>query len=230
MPKHRKKKKRSKQKDPDQAVFNTTFRFNGTAAASNTALTPTITVLDYAPSAWGARGVAFADLYQKYRIVGFRARFHMHPAIQLSTVATQTYGLWMPGNCSWYAGVYYGPSSTFTAPTTVANFLDFPHLTWRNDNHPGTMSLRVTRGDLKKHMKQPWLQTVLTGETNPDFTQICFMVLSLPRNGTSSAAAIDWIIDLDVEFTGSVDPALIPKIMFERYLSYDEEEKKEVKT
>jgi len=190
----------------DQRITRIGIRVVALGNASATIGTVTNTEIDLSPPNWGARGVAFADLYQKYRIVGLMVRARMHPGF--STTVQQA--LWMAGNTSWYMAIYYGPKSTFTAPTTVANFIDFPHLVFANDAPPGKLSMKVSREDLMAHINQDWLQTAATGETDPETIQLCLEILSIPFSGMTQAAQLEIVIDLDIEFTGSVDPALIP--------------------
>jgi len=202
--------------DPDQSIFKTDFRvMNGSFTASNTAATFAITEVDLNPSAWGTRGVAFADLYEKYRIVDLQIDLLANPG--LTTTATQA--MYMPGNCNWYIGAYYSSSGTFTTPTTVAQFCDFPHFAWSTDQQPKTLRFHLGRRDLMKHMISPWLQTVSTGVTSIELCQLCISVASLTLHATTNPSTSSILLNYAVEFTGSVDPALIPGRVMKRYLT-----------
>lgn len=193
--------------DPDVEIFRTTFRINSSPyTASNTNGTVIVNELDLSPSNWGPRGVAFADLYQKYRIEAIQIRMRFHPGF--TTTATQA--MYMPGNCTWMAGIYYSSSSTFTAPTTISQMTDLPHMVWSQDCPPQSMLIKIGRKDLMKHLSSPWYQTAGTGADNLELIQLAFELAGVPYQNTTNAAAADVIIDMDVAFTGPVDPALIP--------------------
>lgn len=211
-------------RDPDQRISKNSFRFFTNAiTASTTGGTVIVTELDLIPSNWGARGVAFADLYQKYRITALQVRFLFHPGY----INTATQAIYMPGNISWHAGLYYGPKSTFTTPTTITQFIDLPHFISRNDSSPNGMIMRLDRSELLKYTNSKWFQTVATGSDDIEDTQLCLEIASVPYQSQIIAGAADMYVDMEVEFAGSVDPALIPLNKFARAVT--EERKREEK-
>jgi len=200
--------------DRDQKINTQTFRiFSAVTAASNTAATFVNTEIDLSPASWGSRGVAFADLFQTYRIVGLAVKLNLSPGM----VTTATQAMYMPGNCFWLMGLYYGPSSTFTVPSSMTQMVDLPHQVNGMDNNR-FLSLTVNRGDLLRHTKQRWYQTAHTGVGSElEYTQLCLEIASSPFYTTTSAADANLVIDLVVQFSGSVDPADIPLRIFKRY-------------
>jgi hypothetical protein len=199
--------------DNDQSIIEQTFRVLGGYTASTSGGTATTTETDLSPSSWGTRGLAMSDLYTYYRITGLDIEFHFHPGF--NTTATQA--MYMPGNTSWYAAINYAPKSTFSSPTTASQMVDFPHMIWSQDAGDNKMSLNVSRADLMKHSQFKWFKTVSTGSDDPEFTQVCLEVLSVPVAGVTIASVADTILNFRVEFTGSVDPSLIPMIIKDRY-------------
>lgn len=195
-------------RDEDQKVFRADFRlYAPPSSASNTAGALSFTEIDLSPPNWGARGIAFADLYSKYRIVGLQARLGPRPG--LTTTATSA--MYMPGNATWYMAIYYGPSTTFTAPVALTTFIDLPHLTWSNDRSTRIL-LRMSRSDCMRHLEHKWLQTASSGTGGQtETTQFCLEIVASTEAATTVQAAADLVIDFQVEFTGSVDPALIPE-------------------
>lgn len=192
--------------DPDQRSIEANFRiFGAVNIASNTAGTVTLTEIDIAPSNWGARGIAFADLYQKFRIKHMQVSLSLHPG----TYNVATVSMYMPGNCTWGMGVYYGPSNTFTAPATLTTFVDFPHFCHANDNR-SSLTMKIGSADMRKHTNFKWYQTASTGIDNIELIPLCVEIVNVPYLATTQPATADLFIDLCVEFTGSVDPALIP--------------------
>jgi len=205
--------------DRSDRIFTETFRFAPTAfTASLTAGTVTVTELNLNPPNWGTRGIAFADLYQNYRIVGLRINGKAHVG--------QNTTLQVLGNTSWYIGVSLSPTSTFTVPSTVATFIDLPHVSWVQDFSPNNISLRLSRNQLMRHSFRPWYRTSSTGVTDQtDLTQVTLEVLSVPNfTLTSAPSLMELIIEFDVEFCDPIDPALIPSIIKQRL---ENEEKKD---
>lgn len=192
--------------DLDQQIVMTTFRLIGSFASGTSGGSVTNSEIDLSPPNWGARGIAFADLYQKYRITYVNFRGWAFPG--QNNTATQA--VFMPGNCSYFVAAYYGPKSTFTAPSSITNFVDFPHLHWMTDGGRSVLNMEITERDLRSHQSIAWYQTAPTGSADPDNVQLCIELLNQPNLTTTSAAMMNFTIDLTVEFTGSVDPALIP--------------------
>jgi hypothetical protein len=213
-------------KDVDEKIYVDTFRVYGGYTSSTTGGTATVNETDLVPSQWGTRGVAMADLFRRYRITGIDIEFHFHPGF----VNTATQAMYMPGNVSWFAAISYTSISTFTAPTTASHMVDFPHVAWSQDNSARIMRINLTRSDLKQHQTFNWYNTATTGSGANEYTQLALEVLSQPVANLTTASVLDMIINLRVEFTESVDPALIPSLMKSRYYEkWKEEEVKELK-
>lgn len=220
MPKRRKKNKKKGKKsggiprsvgssdrkfDPTERTRKETFRVAPTAiSASITGGTITVTEFDayFVNTFMGARGMAFADLFQLYRIVGFRVKGFAHCASS---------GTANPGNTSWYIAVAFAPSSTYTAPATIGAFCDFPHMVWCADFSPNSLSLRIGRRELLSRMAFKWMKTVSTGSTDPEYKQFCMTVVSQPSNSVTIASVLDLIMEIDVEFASPIDPNLLPR-------------------
>jgi hypothetical protein len=190
--------------DRSDQTFKTTFRLAPAAFISDTSAgTVTTTETSMVPSGFGARGVAFADLFQYYRIVGMRINGQAHMG------ANATYQ--MQGNCSWYLGVNLAPLSTYSAPTSVANFIDSPHIAWTQDFNPNSISLAMSRQQLLRQLPLKWLKTASTGVNDEELIQGTFTVISVPKLAVTIASILEIIVEYDVEFSGPIDPALIPQ-------------------
>lgn len=154
----------------------------------------------------GARGSAMGDLFQYYRIVGIRIKFRLLPAYLTSA----TVNMLLPGNCIWYYAICLEPASAITKPTTRANFIDFPFLTWGSDGSPNTMELKIGRKQLLASMPYEWLKCSATGVNDEDYVQMSFWSASQPFQSTTTASGLESTVDLEVEFRGDIDPAANP--------------------
>jgi len=190
-------------RDRSTKITKVTFRLAAASfTSSTTGGTVTVTETQIYPANFGARGLALSDLFQYYRIVGIRITGLAHPGfISVGTAA---------GNTSWYLGVNLAPISTYTAPTTVSNFIDTPHMCIMQDFSPNRLMLTMNRRDLMRNMPQKWLKTVATGVNDEEYIQGAFTVLSVPNGTLTISSVLELTLEFDVEFAGPIDPALIP--------------------
>jgi len=181
----------SRSLDFDQRIVKESFRLFSTGASSTAADTVIISETDYNPTNFGGRGIAFADLYQFYRIVEFQAVMHFHPGINTTATTVLNYS----GMTLWGMGVFYAPKSTYTAPTTSTEFVDLPHVVIGSDSG-GTLTCRLNRNDLLKHMPQKWCRTASTGVDDTLYTQFCFLVYNRTTyamaGGANARIVIEW--------------------------------------
>jgi len=189
--------------DRTDRIFRESFRINtGPYSSGTTAGVFGIQENDISPAAFGSRGIAFADLFSLYRVVGFRVVARPHPG-------TTSVG-WSPGNVSWYMGVIFAPKSTYTVASSITQFVDYPHYCWTQDYSPSVLSLSIGRKELLQRMQYKWLKTATTGATDPEVIQFNFSVATIPLNAMTVAGQLDGVVEYDVEFSSPIDPALIP--------------------
>jgi len=172
------------------------------------------------------RATAFADLFSFYRIVGLRYKAKMSTALLTSSSLT------LIGQNNWFVAFPLLPKSTFTAPTTVGQFVDFPYLHWDNDQ--GTIKFAISRKELLSGMPYKWLKTTTTGSIPDDeYIQMCHEVCNTTISAVTASSILTEVVDLDLEFAGAMDPALnplLPSYLHPRH-SFDfiSDEKKELK-
>jgi len=190
--------------DVTNRIVRESFRIFTTHTASVTGGVLVNNETDMYPVNWGSRGVAFADLYQLYRIVDMKVSYHFHPAYSNGA----TVAMYQPGLTLWMAAIYYGPKSTFTAPTSTTQFVDFPHLTVTTDAK--SMVMIIPHRDLMARTRGQWYATAVTGGDDVETIQLTLEDISVTTNTVIVASIASIVIELEVEFTGAVDPALIP--------------------
>jgi len=187
-------------------------------AASNTT---TISETDYQISTLGSRAVAFGDLFSYWRCVGLNYVARSSAALKMTSDLT------LRGQNTWFVAFPLLPKSTFTAPTTIAQFVDFPHLNWNIDC--GTIKVNIGRKELLSGMPYQWLKTTNTGSIPDDeLIQFCHETANLTISAVDVSSILVEVITLDLEFAGAMDPALNPRVpsYLHPRLSFDFEETK----
>lgn len=183
-------------------------RFNISSSASSlTGGTVVVNQTDFEIANFGARAVSLADNFTFFRIVKFRFTGRAHPGASTTPFL---------GYISWYCAVAFAPKSGYTAPTTIPQMLDFPHLSWTQDFSPNRISINIGRSELLGAMPYEWLKTTHTGVNDEDYVQLSFVTMSQPYQTLTLAGLLEGVCDLDLEFRGDVDPALNPRITGER--------------
>jgi hypothetical protein len=209
MPKKNNNKKNNKNKNnsvqpyvrTDLAVFRT---FN-VVSASTSATTITVTRFDLAPPNMGTRAVMYADLFQLYRVVGLTIHLDCTSGLLGSL---NPLGV---GNVLYMVAIVYKPVSTFTAPGTVAEFVDLPHSAWNHDFSYNRVTIRVGKKDLLSASPAKWYQTSSNGASDIlEQVQLSVALLTRTRQSSIVAAELSYQMQIHVEFKGPIDPADIP--------------------
>lgn len=185
----------------DMRPVTISVRVSGSHTGGATANALTFVETDYSIANLGSRAVAFGDLFSFYRIVGI----HYKGSMSSSMNTTQN----QYNNNVWYVAFPLLPKSTFTAPTTIAQFCDFPYLVWDTDLH--SIKKSIGRKALLESMPYKWLKTTQTGSIPDDeYIQFCHEICNLSLLTSTTASQLMEIFEIEIEFSGAMDPALNP--------------------
>jgi len=166
--------------------------------------TLTITEINLTVSQLGDRLLNIADTYAYWRLVGLRVDQILQAGYS---------GLSTPTSDHYIHGVTFIPqaSGNYTAPTTLAQLVDFPEFSQGNGLQ--TVRISVGRQGLINSQPSKWLSTGTAGDTQILSAGVVtlFSACGSPADTTANGI-LRTVISFSVEFKGPIDGTLNPAL------------------
>lgn len=210
----RKNKRRGKARPKTSRSFNenaiTTIRARSVhnVAYSTTAATAILNEQNLTISTLGSRVVAIADTFMYWRLVSFRI-FGFTKAGTVNTVTTTN------TTCDAYIhGIAFTPltSANYTAPTTLAQFVDFPEM--KLDCALRPLKLSVSRNGLIGSQPTKWLgtQANFSADIQSAGTVTAYLETPPVLSTVNGPAQFDYVNEYVIEFKGPIDGSINPSL------------------
>jgi hypothetical protein len=200
--------KTSKSSFNENAITTVRARSVHNVAYSTTAATAVFNEQNLTISTLGSRVVAIADTFEYWRLVHFRS-YGFTKAGVINTVTTSI------TTCDGYIhGMAFTPltSANYTAPTTLAQFVDFPEM--KLDCALRKVALSVTRNGLIGSLPTKWLgtQTNFSADIQSAGTLTVYLETPPVVSTVNGPAQFDYINEYVIEFKGPIDGAINPSL------------------
>ncbi len=209
MPKrNRNRNKKSSRGFNENAVTVVRARSIHNVAYSTTAATVVINEQNLTISTLGSRVVAIADTFMYWRLVRLRSYgFTKSGVVNTVTTATTT--------CDPYIhGIAFTPltSVNYTAPTTLAQFVDFPES--QIDCGLRKVGFKVDRSGLIGSQPTKWLGTQSNFSSDIQSAGTITVYLETPAvvSTVNGPAQFDYVNEYVIEFKGPIDGAINPSL------------------
>lgn len=192
----------------ENAVTVVVARSIHNVAYSTSAATPVFNEQNLVISTMGSRVVAIADTFMYWRLVRLKS-YGFTKAGTVNTVTTST-----TTNDGYIHGLAFTPltSVNYTAPTTFAQFVDFPEM--QVDCALRRVGFSVGRGGLIGSQPTKWLGTQTNFSTDIQSAGTITVYLETPPvvSTVNGPAQFDYINEYVIEFKGPIDGGINPSL------------------